>query len=408
VISYEEALQRVLSHTPVLQQETVALEDARGRFLARATKAKLDMPRFDQSAMDGYAVRVADLAGASDREQVELAVIGELPAGSQRRLELRSGTAAKVFTGSRLPAGTEAVVMKEYCEDLGDHVRVKRKPAPREHIRFKAEEFRRGDPLLPANTLVTPPVIGLLATFGHSEVRVHRRPHVSLITIGDELVPPGGKLGAGKIYNSNQPALAAALHELGVVSVWRRLVGDDPQALMRTLKAALRRSDVVITAGGASVGDHDHVRAVAAEMGIREVFRKIAVKPGKPVIFGLAGSHPRRLFFGLPGNSVSALLSFYQLVKPALLRMMGAGDSDVLTLQATLSDDCRKRPGRLEWLRGRLIVRNSKLNVHPCKHQGSHMMSGLAEADCLIHFPREHKSLKRGESVTVHLLSWRA
>jgi molybdopterin molybdotransferase len=285
--------------------------------------------------------------------------------------------------------------------------------APGEHIRRRAEEYRRGDPLLPAGTRITPPVVGLLANFGHGTVVVHRRPAVGLVTIGDELAAPGERLAAGQIHNSNEPALLASLQELGLARVAARVVRDDPAALRRALRTLLARSDVVITAGGASVGDHDHVRGEAVRAGVREIFRRVAVKPGKPTYFGTvpgrrrgAGGSRHRLFFGLPGNPVSALVCFQLFVRPALLRMMGLAEVAALTLRAELAEECRKAPERLEWLRGRLEFRDGVLRVVPSKRQGSHMLGGLATADCLIRFPRTATRLAAGEEVEVRLLPW--
>jgi len=430
MISFPEAIRLVMETAPTLGIERVRLKDADGRFLARPIKARLDMPRFDQSAMDGFAVKLADVKGASPESPAELTLDGDVPAGSRRRPRLRNGHTVKVFTGSVLPLGTEAVVMREFSKSHGDRVLLERGASPEENVRRRGEEYARGDLILDRGARIDPAVIGLLATSGHEEVPVFARPSVTLLTIGDELVPLGRKLGPSKIYNSNQHALTAALKRVGVDRIRARTLPDDPAVMRREMTRGLRESDVLITAGGASVGDYDFLRRVAAECGIKEGFRAIAVKPGKPNFFGTwrppreaagrartgggsrsgarAGSRDAgtRLVFGLPGNSVSALVSFHQLVRPGLLKMMGLSELDEPKLSAELTDECHKKPGRMELVRGRLETAGGRLLVRPTKRQGSHMMGGLAAADCLIIFPRDKKQIMKGEHVEVKPLAW--
>ncbi|MFH1844580.1 MAG: gephyrin-like molybdotransferase Glp [bacterium] len=419
MIGFDEALGRVLDLAPLLPVEKVPLEDAVGRVLARPATARFGMPRFDASAMDGYAVKLSDVDNACAETPAILELAGELPAGDATRRTLRHGQTIKVFTGSNLPAGTDAVVKREYCQEAGDGTVWMERPAlGREHIRFKGEEYHRGDTLLEAGTILDPPQIGLLATFGHAEVPVHEIPSVTLITMGDELVPLGESLGPSQIYNSNSFALQAALQRLGVTVARTLTLPDDPAALRRAIRQGLRRGRMVVTAGGASVGDYDFVRPVAGEVGIREIFRQIAIKPGKPVFFGTwqpdsSRRHSeRRLFFGLPGNPVSALVSYHQLVKPALLKMMGRSAVIGQFLTATLAADLHKRPGRRVLVRGVLEVDlpsepgGSGLHVRPVTRQGSHMPGGLASADCLILFPSQATELYKGDAVRVQLLSW--
>ena len=403
MIAYEQAVRKVLDAVRPLPAETVPLDAADGRVLAGAVKARLDLPRFDQSAMDGYAVRVADLRRAG-RAPVTLRLAGEMPAGCDRRLPLRSGCAVKVFTGSMLPRAAEAVVMKEYTREADGAVTIERAASPGEHIRRRGEELRRGTPLLAAGTAVTPPVLGLLAANGVARVRVHRQASVALVSLGDELAAPGEPLRQGQIRDSNGPALAAALARLGVARVRRPTVGDDPRALRRVLAREMKRYDAVITVGGASVGDHDHVEAVRKALGVREVFNRVAMKPGKPNVFGTAPGGC--LMFGLPGNPVSALVSYHQFVAPALRRLRGEDAVPAWELQAVLAAPLGKRTGRLEWVRGRVDLADGRFVARPTKGQGSHMLSGLAGANALLEMPRDVKSLPVGSQVRVRLLDW--
>ena len=399
LLPYEDALVLVKSKVRPLGPETLSLDLAPGRYLARDVKARRHSPRFEQSAMDGYAVRMQDLPRAG----TVLDLVGEMPAGDSRRLTLRPGQTIKVFTGGRLPGGTDAVVMKEYVEPEGSRARFMRVAKAGDHIRRVGEEYRRGKVILAAGTRITPPAVGVLASLGLAEVAVGRVPRVAVITMGDELTPPGEPLASGCIYDSNGPALAAVLRGCGVTKIKRRRVGDTLAGLKRALTAAIAASDLVITVGGASVGDHDHVGQARAELGVGEIFSRLAVKPGKPNYFGLKGRVP---VFGLPGNPVSALVAFHQVVKPALEIMKGYPDPQPVVLPVALATAMRKQPGRLDWSRATLGNDGTRLVGQPLTLQGSHMLSGLAAADLLLELPREAEELTAGDLVRAYLLDW--
>jgi molybdopterin molybdotransferase len=406
MIPYEQALEIVTGAVRPLGAENLSLARAAGRYLSGPVKARRQLPGFEQSVMDGFAVRAADLADASPAGPVTLVVAGEMAAGPVRRLRLGAGRTVKVFTGGRLPLGADAVVMQEHVTCAGDEARFGAQPAVGDHIRRAGEEIRRGDVVLPAGTRVTPPVVGLLAALGLTEVKVVRTPTVTVITMGDELVPPGEPLTAGRIHDANGPALRAALQAVGVSRVRLRRVRDDVGALERSLAAALAASDLVVTVGGASVGDHDHVAAARSTLGVRELFYRVAVKPGKPNIFGL---DPRGVpVFGLPGNPVSALVSFHQLVKPLLGVMMGAGVRPGRALPVSLREPVDKKPGRAHWLRGRLVPAQDGLVAELATAQGSHMLSGLATADILAELPAASDHVTTDEVLRAWLIDWDA
>jgi molybdopterin molybdotransferase len=408
LISYPDALRIVLDNIRPLPTETVPVDMALGGFLARPVKAPSHSPRFEQSAMDGYAVLLADLAGARPGRPVILKLADELPAGDHRTVPLRSGQTVKVFTGSRLPRGAEAVVMKEYvtakCGPGGDKVAIARKVRPCDNIRRVGEEYRRGDVVLPAGVRITPPVIGMLVLLGKDRAAVRRRPTVAVITMGDELVAPGTRHGPGQIPDANGPAITAALKALGVAKVSRRRVKDNLKALVRAMKECLEKSDLVVTVGGASVGDYDYMHEARAELDVRDLFTKVAIKPGKPNLFGL--DRRKTPVFGLPGNPVSALVSFHQLVKPAVLKMMGALEADPLVLPVRLDEATHKATGRLNLLRGHLNLDGDRLASHLATGQESHMLSGLALADVLVEIPAEVTGTKAGETVQAVRLDW--
>ncbi len=405
MISYPEALRIVLDNIRPLPIETVPVDKALGGFLARPAKAPAHSPRFEQSAMDGYAVRMADVAGSRPGHPVVLKLADELPAGEQKSVTLKKGQTVKVFTGSRLPRGCEVVVMKEYVTLSDNHeAAIAWKVSKGDHIRRIGEEYRRGDVILPVGVRVTPPVVGMLVMLGKSRAAVRRLPTVTVITMGNELVAPGTRLGPGQIPDSNGPAVAAALRALGVTRIRRRRVKDKLPALVKAMKDGLENSDLVVTVGGASVGDYDYVHDARKELGVRDIFTKVAIKPGKPNLFGL--SRRKTPVFGLPGNPVSALVSFHELVKPAVLKMMGSLEEGSLVLPVRLDEATRKKPGRLNWLRGRLDVEGRDLTAELVTGQGSHMLSGLAMADVLVEIPLEAAGTAAGQTLQAVKLDW--
>lgn len=416
MIEYERALSLVLRNAFPLQTERVAVKAANHSVLARVVRARSDLPRFDQSAVDGYGVQAREVSSVSESSPRALRLEGMVPAGGRiGRSRLGRGCAVKILTGGRIPPGVDGVVMKEFCREDGGVVEVLRPVVAGENIRRRGEEIRRGACVLEAGTRITPPVAGVLSTFGITQVTVHRRPRVTVVSTGNELVAPGRKPGDGQIFDSNSSTLAAALRELGIRPIRVCRARDERRALYKTLERALAESDVVVTAGGISVGDYDFVREVLESLGVETVFWRVAMKPGKPNYFGIHGwtrrggrRVPRRLVFSLPGNPVAVLVSFHQLVKPALLQLLGVRRSEPRVLAAELTRSLFKKAGRLEWVRGRLAGRNGKQHVTPTRGQGSHMLTGLAGADCLILFPKEESRIEKGQEVRVTLLEWKA
>ncbi len=404
MISYDDAIAVILNDVKQMPSESVLLAKADDRVLAKPVKAQLDLPRFDQSAMDGIGVRKADLLKASSDSPKVLKMAGEMPAGVSRRLKLKKGCAIKVFTGSLLPSGTDTVVMKEYCEFSDGSVSVSKSPGKGDHIRKRAEEMKKGDPLISVGTKINPAVVGLLASHGLDSVSVYKQPTVTLITMGNELLQSGQRLTQGKIHDANGPSLAAALYRSGVGVVKHRYVDDNPASLKKAMKLAMGNSDVVITVGGASVGDHDHVIGVRESLKVKERFARVAIKPGKPNIFGVAPGGA--LMFGLPGNPVSALVSFLIFVVPALRKLGGMSAQSEIAMTAVLDAPVTKKPGRLEWVRGKIRTDDNELYVTPTRGQGSHMLSGLASADVLLEFPTGVSKLSAGERVRIHPIGW--
>jgi molybdopterin molybdotransferase len=410
VISYPEALRLILEQVAPLPQAKVRIDSLLGSYLSQPVTAKFAMPRFDNSAVDGFGVLCADLEGASEEKPAKLEMLGEIAAGSADEFKLTTGTAVKILTGGRVPPSVEAVVMKEYCSENYGFVNVSTTASSGENIRKAGGEFRVGDQVLPAGIRINPPVIGVLATLGYSSFTAHTKPRVAIVTTGDELIQPGHALGQGQIYDSNSFALQAALAAIGIDEWFVHHARDTVKSTKQAFNFALEQADVILSSGGVSVGDHDYVKPTLEEMGVETVFWRIAVKPGKPVYFGTL-EQPRRkqkkLIFGLPGNPVSVLVTFNEFVKPALLKLMGNIDEKPKRLPALLTRTLRKQAGRLDLVRGVLdLNENGQLVVHPTSGQESHMLSGLALGDCLIHFDAELELIPEGSIVSVVMLNW--
>jgi molybdopterin molybdotransferase len=407
VITLQEALSLILAQARPLPVMSQPLSQIGGYVLAQPVMALMDIPRFTNSACDGFAVRLADVATASPEAPVCLRLQTTVHAGQDNTACLSSGCTVKVLTGAAVPCGAEAVVMQEQCVESDGTVLVKARPAPGESIRMVGEEFRQGDELIPGGVRATPPIVGMLATLGYQAFPVHRRPKVSLVVTGNELATPGDRLGPGRIYDANTSALGAALVAHGVADYSAFQARDELSALQAVLNQALAGFDLVLTVGGVSVGESDLVREALGACGALERFWRVAIKPGKPLYFAtrqVDGS--TQLVFGLPGNPVSALVVYHQLVVPALRRMMGERDVRPLPLRAVLAADLRKVDARLEFVRAAVKMQDGRLVVHPTPRQGSHMLSGLAPANGLIHFPAHMGHLASGTVVDVDMLMW--
>jgi molybdopterin molybdotransferase len=396
MLSVAEARRRILERARPLEAVPVPLDGALGHFLAAPVVAGRALPPFDNSAMDGFAVRAADLPG-------ELPVAGAIAAGAAPDQELRPGTAMRIMTGGPLPAGADAVVMREEADDLGERVRFAHAAVAGQHVRRAGEDIAPGAAVLPAGTRIGPGEIAVLASLGEAEVRVGRRPRVSILATGDELCPLGQSPRAGQIISSNEHALAAQTIEAGGEVIRSQLVPDDRAATEAALIAALD-CDILVTSGGVSVGDHDHVRAAMSAVGIAIDFWKVAMRPGKPVTFGLAGGGA--LCFGLPGNPVSSLVSFVLFVRPALIALAGAGERERERPRAevVLADPIGKSPGRAHYLRAALTRRGDILEATPHAKQGSGMLSSLVAVDALVEVAAELGDLPAGARCPALLL----
>lgn len=399
MIPFEEALKLVLDHTPLLSPVRKRIYELGPDILAEDIRALKDMPPFTNSAMDGFALRAEDTAEAP----VTLKVIRCLRAGDAGRFKVQPGEAVRIMTGARLPKGADAVVKKEDVEEGKETIVVRETVKTGENVRPRGEEMKKGEMALRRGVRLNPASIGLLSALGYESVNVYRKPRISLLVTGDELVPPGQKIRAGKIHDSNSPSLAASLAGLNMPAARLCFLPDNRCRLTTFFRKSLEDSDVLLISGGISVGDYDFVQEELLKLGVKRVFWKVAIKPGKPTFFGQKDS---ALIFGLPGNPVSALVVFLEFVRPSLLKMAGEKNLFLHEGEARLEEKLRKKADRLYFISGRLIQKDGAASVRSTGLQHSHMLSPLATANCLIILEKDREFYRAGEKVRVHYLPW--
>lgn len=404
MLAFEDALEKILKYSHRLLPVSIPLSDSLGTVLAEEIKAREAIPRFDSSSVDGYAVRSDEIKGASDKNPVSLPLQETVLAGEARPHPLKLSHTIKIMTGAPLPRCSDAVVMRELVRDKGGSIAFRAAAKTGSNLRRRGEEFSKGETVFLKGSLITPPVVGMCAALGYPSVKVYRKPRVAIVVNGNELRSPSARLRPGQIRDANSFAIAAALESIGLVPSLILHSRDAKEHLSKIFARALREADVVVSAGGVSVGDFDFVKDVLSDLRVRTVFWKVAMKPGKPNYFGTRG---RKIVFGLPGNPVSAMVSLETLVIPALRKMMGIPYVGLSGDEAVLEIDFRKAPGRMEFVRA-IATRTSdgRWSVKPAVGQGSHMIGGLARANCLIVAPEECEQIAKGDTVIIRFLSW--
>lgn len=401
MISVEEAQKIILAEIRRIGTERVSLPHALGRVLSEDLVSSLDHPPWDTSAMDGYAVRWNDTAGASRTTPRTLTIIEEIPAGTLPRKQVHPGEASKIMTGAPVPEGAEAIVKVEETERHGDQVRIFEASDNGDFIRKKGEAIRTGDLILKKGIRIRPVDIAMMASIGRSVVPVYQQPRVAILSTGDELAELDEPRGPNKILNSNGYGLAAQVTEACGVPIVLGIAKDTPSDLSAKLRQGLH-ADFIVASGGVSMGDYDFVQEVLMELGAEMKFWKVAMKPGQPLAFGVIAGKPA---FGLPGNPVSAMVSFEQFVRPALL--MAAGRTELFRpiIHATLEEEVRKHPGRRHFIRAVVSVQNGEYRVRTTGNQDSHILFSLVKANALMILSEEGDRVKAGEKVPVQLLS---
>jgi molybdopterin molybdotransferase len=400
MIELEKAVETILASIPAPKPELIPLAEAHRRIAAEKISAPTALPPFDNSAMDGYAVRAQDIASASPQNPISLHLAGRIAAGENFSGELSTGQCIRIFTGSPLPPGADAVVMQEDTQvDANQKILILDSAKPWENVRFRGEDVKHGSPIVAPGETLGAAHVALLAATGVAQVSANRRPTVALLATGSELkeAGTGSQLAPGQIYESNRAALAPLIAAAGSVPIIFPIVPDDAAATRNAMSRAFAECDIVITCGGVSVGEMDFVKSAFEELGGQLQFWKVAIKPGQPFVFG---RHQEKVLFGLPGNPVSAFVTFLLLARPALLRWQGALKVSLPITLAMLAEPFSNPDSRRHFMR---VAVDAKGNVHSAGTQTSHALSSLALADGMVDVPPK-TTLAAG--TTVQVLRW--
>lgn len=401
----DEHLSAVLGQLTALPPLEVTLLDAHGCVLAEDVVASRPLPPFDNSSMDGYAVRYDDVAAATAEHPVELPVVGDVAAGSSGVYTVNTGLCVRIMTGAPMPVGADAVVPVEWTDGGVARVRIDRAPAAGQNIRRAGEDVVAGETVLTAGTTLGAPQIGLLAALGKARVKVGPKPRVVVFSTGNELVDVGVEPGPAQINESNSYTLTTAARESGAIAFRVGIMPDDPMRLLSSIEDQLVRADLVITTGGVSAGAYDTVKEVLSRLGTVE-FTKVAMQPGMPQGFGTIGPDAIPIFT-LPGNPVSAFVSFQVFVRPAIRRMLGLNNIYRPLVRATLTEPISKSEGKRAYVRARIDVRDGAYAVAPVGGMGSHLVADLALANALIVVPEHVTQVPAGVTVSVMILERR-
>jgi molybdopterin molybdotransferase len=400
--SVDEHVEHILDTLLPLPPYEQPLLEALGLPVCEDITATMELPSFDNSAMDGYAVCFDDVASASPDHPVHLPVVGEMAAGQTRLFALSPGTSVRIMTGAPIPQGCDAVVPVEWTDAGVATVRITQAPSPGQHIRRRGEDVRTGDVLLEDGSVLGPRQLGLLASVGRSQVRARPRPRVVIMSTGSELREPGTTLGHDSIYDANSYMLAAAARAAGAIAYRVGIVSDDPLEFSDALSDQLVRADMVVTSGGVSKGQYDVVKEVLGELGTVH-FGEVAMQPGKPQGYGVVGEDATPIFT-LPGNPVSSYVSFEVFVVPAIRRMMGRLPYRRPVVRALCDQGFSSAPGKRQFVRARFEIDAKGAHVAPVGGHGSHLVGDLAEANALIVVPEDVTSVQPGTQVRVLVL----
>ncbi|MCY4225489.1 MAG: molybdopterin molybdotransferase MoeA [Bacteroidetes bacterium] len=396
-----EAFQIIESTITPLPAQSVPLMESLGCILRQDIIAKNAIPPFDNSAMDGFAVQWDDLSSLP----LDLDLIGEVSAGQVPHTHVESGTCLRITTGSQIPEGADAIIPLEWTTEINEQtVRFHKKSEMLSFIRPASQDVEKGSVVVQSGARITPPIIGMIAASGYNSIDVGVTPEVSLIVTGNELHPPSsGLLPPAKIYDTNGPGLSAQIIDINAKVIGPMVVNDDQPSIAQSIENS-RGSDVIVIAGGVSVGKYDYVKDILHGMGFQKHFWRVKQRPGGPMLFGVLDS---KLVFGLPGNPVSSAVCFQQYVRPALLMLMGALDIHPLQFTAELTSSVQKKSGLYHFIRGNAERReDGELFVSTTGLQASNLYSSLQEANCLIHIEEEVENPRRGEKVMITPLPW--
>lgn len=402
MIDFKQAQERILKRTKVLPAVRKNILDSLDYVLAEDIRSQVNIPPFDNSAMDGFAVKYSDTKKATKKRPVRLKIMEDLPAGKMTRRKLKNGESVRIMTGASIPEGADSVVMVENTKVETDQVLVFEAATKGDHIRLAGEDIGKGERVLTRGTLIRPQEMGILASLGKKEVKVIRKPKVAIISTGDELIPIDKPLLPGKIRDSNRYSLHGQIQKTGAEVVDLGIVVDDEKKLIKKIKEASIQADVILTTGGVSVGDYDLVRELVIRKG-KVIFWRVNIKPGKPLLFGFMNHRP---LFGLPGNPVSVMVVFDQFVRPSLLKMAGRKRLFRKKETAIVQDKMRKKLGRREFVRAKLRFKGGKYLAYQTGPQGSGILKSMSLADGLIILPEQRGNIRKGQKVTIEFFDY--
>jgi molybdopterin molybdotransferase len=403
MLRIEDAVSIILKHTPVIVEEEILLMDSVGRVLRIDAVSDLDLPPFNRSRMDGYALRAADVEGANAEHPVRLRAIGEAAAGNLFTGRVGLGEAVRIMTGAPVPEGADAVQKIEVIRVVdGGWIEVQEPVKPGQFIAPRGIEARAGEVMVRAGQRITPSISAVLASFGYARVVVSRRPRLSVLSTGTELVEVHEHPGPSQIRNSNTFSLAGYAQEAGAEIISAGLVRDDFDQTRQAISKALSQADVLMLSGGVSMGDYDLVKPALLDLGAEIYIEKVAMHPGKPTVFAKLGD---KIIFGLPGNPVSVAVSFHLFVRPAILKMQGAGEIDLPRVRAYVSRPVKGAPPRRSHQPARLLFQDGRIEAEPLKWSGSSDLVAFMRADGLIVVPEDRSGIDEGELVEVIMLT---
>lgn len=406
-VTVERARELMMQAVVRQPEEKIAVTDALGRVVTENIFVDMDIPPLDNSAMDGYGVRAVDTTLATSGQPLKLIVVATIPAGQQFDGEIKAGETVRIMTGAPIPAGVDAVVKRELVEEHDDHIFLSEPVLSGNDIRYAGEDVRAGDQVIDAGQMVTPAMVGMMASVGYPFVSVVQRPRIAIITTGDEIVDFHERPAGGKIRNSNSFSLSALVRHAGGIPLLYPTVRDDPSRLQEVVERAAAVADLVLTTGGVSMGDYDFVKTVLNEVsgGIR--FWKVRMKPGRPLVFGMVKEVP---LVGLPGNPVSVMISFEQFVRPLIKKMSGYPSSGWLLprVRVMAGENLPGAGGRRHFMRGILRKKSPEgpYEVFMTGPQGSGILRSMVLGNCLIVLPQDTLAIKKGEAVEVELLDY--
>ena len=402
MISYERAIEIVLKNAKKLGTETVEITSASERILREDIYSDIDNPPFNNSEMDGYAVKAQDTEKASELAPAKMIISDTIPAGKISTHKLKNGEAVSIMTGAQIPQGADAVVKVEDTKKTSENkVEIYKKVSEGNHIRYKGEDLKKGELILKSGIRITPPVIALLAVAGKKYIKVSQKPKIGILTTGDEIVEPEIIPSRGKIRNSSAYYLYSQSLKEGGTPVYYGIIKDNYSEIKEKISEILNHIDILITTGGVSVGKYDYVVEIFEELNVDIKFRKVAVKPGKPTVFGTKDS---KIIFGLPGNPVSTMITFAMFVSPCIAEMMGV-ENFKRTIIPCISDEYVKvEKGRKNFVRVRIVIRDNQIYAKSTGAQGSAILKSIVQAEGIMLLSENKNEVKKGEKILIELI----